>query len=155
MTQKIVKRYRQAFKRPVISEFENGENVKKFDKKSAFIFHARTWVAYVLFNVGLFLPVFIFKVSDAVKVQLNVEVAVLFGLWVIFGGRCGKRVLRWFAAGFGLFYVVALVYKSYAGALLGLYLRDANFFNDYSFVLGGMSFLLDALNLPFGFTWQV
>ncbi len=147
MTQKIVKRYRQAFKRPEIFEFENGETIKKFDKKPAFIFRARTWVAYVLFNVGLFLPVFIFKVSDTVKVQLNVEMAVLFGLWALFGGRWGKRVLRWFAAGFGLFYVVALVYKSYAGALLGLYLRDANFFNDYSFVLGGMSFLLDALNL--------
>ena len=144
MTQKIVQRCRHAVERFAISEFENGENVKNLNMKPAFIL--RTWVAYVLFNVGLFLPVFIFKVSDAVKVQLNVEVAVLFGLWAIFGGRCGKRVLRWFAAGFGLFYMVALVYKSYAGALLGLYLKDANFFNDYSFVIGGMSFLLDALN---------
>ena len=55
--------------------------------------------------------------------------------------------LRWFSAGFGLFYIVALVYKTYASALLGIYKMEANFFNDYSFVLGGMSFFLDALNL--------
>ncbi len=147
MTKKIVKRYSEAFKRQVVSEYDNGDNVDDLQKKHAFTARTRIWVAYVLFNAGLFLPVFIFKVSDAVKVQLNLEVAVLFALWAIFGGRWGKRGLRWFAAGFGLFYVVALVYKSYAGALLGLYQREANFFNDYSFVLGGMSFLLDALNL--------
>ncbi|UCD43036.1 MAG: hypothetical protein JSV69_05390, partial [Chloroflexota bacterium] len=107
----------------------------------------RILVAYVLFNVGLLLPVFIFNVSDAVIVQLNLEVAVLFSLWAIFAGRLGKRGLRLFAAGFGLFFVVALVYKSYASALLGLYQMEANFFNDYSFVLGEMSFFLDALNL--------
>jgi len=149
MTQKIVKRYREAFKRQVVSESKSGDNVDGLQKKYAFIVRTRTWAAYVLFNAGLFVPVFIFKVSDAVKVQLNLEVALLFALWTIFGGRCGKRGLRWFAAGFGLLYVVALVYQSYAGALLGLYQLQANFFNDYSFVIGGMSFLLDALNLSF------
>ncbi|MFC1997328.1 sulfatase-like hydrolase/transferase [Chloroflexota bacterium] len=147
MTKKIVKRYSEAFKRQVASEYENGDNVDDLQKKYAFTVRTHIWVAYVLFNAGLLLPVFIFKVSDAAKVQLNLEVAVLFALWAIFGGRCGKWGSRWFAAGFGLFYVVALVYKSYAAALLGLYQREANFFNDYSFVLGGMSFLLDALNL--------
>ncbi len=147
MTKKIVKRYSEAFKRQVASEYKNGNNLDDLQKKYAFAARTRIWVAYVLFNAGLFLPVFIFKISDAVKVQLNLEVAVLFALWVIFGGRWGKRGLRWFAAGFGLSYVVALVYKTYAAALLGLYQMEANFFNDYSFVLGGMSFLLDALNL--------
>jgi hypothetical protein len=147
MTKKIVKRYSEAFKRQVASEYENGDNVDDLQKKYAFTVRTQTWVAYVLFNAGLLLPVFIFKVSDAVKVQLNLEVAVLFALWAIIGGQCGKWGSRWFAAGFGLFYVVALVYKSYAAALLGLYQREANFFNDYSFVFGGISFLLDALNL--------
>ncbi len=147
MTKKIVKRYSEAFKRQVASEYENGDNVDDLQKKYAFTARTHIWVAYVLFNAGLLLPVLIFKVSDAVKVQLNLEVAVLFALWAIFGGQCGKWGSRWYAAGFGLFYVVALVYKSYAAALLGLYQREANFFNDYSFILGGMSFLLDALNL--------
>jgi phosphoglycerol transferase MdoB-like AlkP superfamily enzyme len=151
MTQKIVKRYREAYKQQMVSEPKNGDNVDDLQKKYAFIVRAGILAAYVLFNAALFLPVFIFKVSDAVKVQLNLEVAVLFALWAIFGGWVGKRVLQWFAAGFGLFFVVALVYKSYAGALFGLYQRDANFFNDYSFVFGEMLFLLDALNLPLWF----
>jgi len=149
MTKKIIKIYDEAFKRQVVSEYENGDNIDDLQKKYSFTACTRILVAYVLFNAGLFLPVFIFKVSDVVKVQLNLEVAVLFTLWAMFGGRWGKRGLRWFAAGFGLFYVVALVYKSYAGAFLGLYQLDANFFNDYSFVLGGMTFLLEALNLSF------
>jgi hypothetical protein len=147
MTQKIIKRYHEAFKRQVVFEFKNVDNVDNLQKKNTFIVRTRIWAAYVLFSAGLSVPVLIFKVSDAVKVHLNLEVAVLFALWAIFGGRFGKRVLRWFAAGFGLFYVVALVYKSYAGAMLGLYQRDANLFNDYSFILGGLSFLLEALNL--------
>jgi hypothetical protein len=147
MKRKIVTKYSEAFKRQVVSEYENGDNIDDLQKKYVFTARTRMLVTYVLFNVGLVLPVFIFDVSDAVKVQLNLEVAVLFSLWAIFAGRWGKRGLRWFAAGFGLFYVVALVYKSYASALLGLYKMEANFFNDYSFVLGGMSFLLDALNL--------
>jgi hypothetical protein len=93
------------------------------------------------------LPVLIFGVSDAVKVQLNVEVALLFALWAIWDGRWGERGLRRFAAGFSMFYVFALVYKSYAGALLGLFQRQANFLNDYSLIIGEMSFLLDALDL--------
>jgi hypothetical protein len=150
MAQKIIKRYHEAFKRQGVSVFKNGENVDDLEKKYTFNFQTFIWAVYVLFNAGLLLPIFIFKVSDAVKVQFNLEVAFLFALWVIFGERCGKRVLRWFAAGFGLFYVLALVYKSYSGALLGLYQKDANFFNDYSFVLGGIPFLLDALNLSLG-----
>ena len=148
MIRKIVTKYREGFKRQVISEDENGDNIKDSLKKYYLSARTRMLVTYVLFNVGLFLPVSIFDVSNAVKVQLNLEVAVLYSLWAIFAGRWDKRRLRWFAAGFGLFYVVALVYKSYASALSGIYKMQANFFNDYSFVLGGMSFLLDALNLP-------
>jgi hypothetical protein len=147
MKREIITKYSEAFNGQVFSENENGANIDDLQKKYVFSARTRMLVTYVLFNVGLLLPVFIFGVSDAVKVQLNLEVAVLFSLWAIFGGRWGKRGLRWFATGFGLFYVVALVYKSYASALLGLYQKEANFFNDFSFVLGGMSFLLDALNL--------
>jgi len=86
MTKKIVKRYSEAFKRQVASEYENGDNVDDLQKKYAFTARTHIWVAYVLFNAGLLLPVLIFKVSDAVKVQLNLEVAVLFALWAIFGG---------------------------------------------------------------------
>ncbi len=145
---KIVYKYRDAFKRQVISTYLKGENAVDLHKTNTFKVRTHLWIAYVLFNVGLFLPIFIFKISDVVKVQLNLEVAVLFALWAIFAGRWGKRALRWFTVGFGLFYVVALVYNSYAGALSGLYQKEANFFNDYSFVIGGMSFLLEALNLP-------
>ena len=133
-------------KQQVVSAL-NAANASIFLKMNVFTAPMRIWAAYVLFNAGLFLPVLIFNVSDAVKVQLNLEVAFLFALWAIWGGRWGKRGLRRFAAGFGLFYVFALVYKSYAAALLGLFQRDANFVNDYSLVIGEMSFLLDALNL--------
>lgn len=139
---------RDVFKRQAGSAFEKGANVAHLLPMKIFTVDLRIWLAYVLFNAGLLLPVLIFKVSDAVKVQLNLEVAILFALWAIWGGRWGKRGLRWFAAGFGLFYVFALVYKSYAGALSGFFQREANFVNDYSFVFGEMSFLLDALNLP-------
>lgn len=117
-------------------------------KMSVAVSDMSVWASYVLYNVGLFLPVFIFNVSDALKVQLNVEIAVLFALWAVWGGRLGERGVRRFAAGFGLFYVFALVYKSYAAALSGFFQRDANFVNDYSFVIGEMSFFFDALNLP-------
>jgi hypothetical protein len=137
----------QAIIQQLVSAFGTRDKNNELKKKKGINAHTRILVAYVLFNVGLLLPVFIFDIDDAVKVQLNLEVAVLFSLWVIFAGRSGKRGMRWFAVGFGLFYVVALVYKSYAGALSGLYQMEANFFNDYSFVIGEMSFLLDALNL--------
>jgi hypothetical protein len=148
MTNKIDTKNSEAFNRQVVSEYENGDNVDDLQKKVVFTPRTRLWVIYVLFHVGLLMPVFIFDVSDVVKVQLNVEVAVLFSLWAIFAGSWGKRGLRWFAAGFGVFYVLALVYKSYASALLGLYQLDANFFNDFGFILGGIPFVLDALNLP-------
>jgi hypothetical protein len=137
----------QAFRQQLVSEYGTRDNPKGLYKKKVVNANTRMLVAYVLFNAGLLLPVFVFGIDDALKVQLNLEVAVLFSLWVIFAGRLGKRGLRWFAAGFGLFYILALVYKFYAGALSGLYQMEANFFNDYSFVLGEMSFLLDALNL--------
>ena len=85
------KNFSEAFKRQVVSEYENGDNIDDLQKKYAFTARTRILVAYVLFNTGLFLPVFIFEVSDAVKVQLNLEVAVLFALWAIFGGMWGKR----------------------------------------------------------------
>jgi phosphoglycerol transferase MdoB-like AlkP superfamily enzyme len=148
MTQKFVKRVREAFKLQIASKSINGDLVDDAQKKPASFVHMRIWAVYILYNMGLFLPILIFKISDAVKVQLNSEVAFLFALWAVFRARFDKRVLRWFAAGFGLFYVVALVYKSYAGAMSGQFHRDANFFNDYSFMLGGILFTLDALNWP-------
>jgi hypothetical protein len=147
MRRKIVTTSSGAFQQQKVPEFQNGDNIDDLQKKYVFTARARLLLAYILFNVGLFLPVFIFNASAAGKIQLNLEVTILFALLAIFGGRCGKRILRWFAAGFGLFYVVALIFKIYDSALSGLYQRDANFFNDYSFVFGGMSFLLEALNL--------
>jgi hypothetical protein len=148
MKKKIVNSYRERFKRNLVSESRDGDYVEDTQKKYTFIARTRIWIVYFLFNLGLLLPAMIFNVSDVIKVQLNLEIAILFALWAIFGIRCRKRRLRWFAAGFGLFFVIALVYKVYTGAMLGLYQRDANFYNDYSFVFGGMAFLLDALNLP-------
>ncbi|MBN1669185.1 MAG: sulfatase-like hydrolase/transferase [Anaerolineales bacterium] len=107
----------------------------------------RVWIAYFLFNLGLLLPGVLFMAEPAVRVQLNAEVALAFTLWSVWGASWDKRRRRWFTAGFGLFYVFALIYKSYAAALAGLYQLQPNFFNDYSFVLGGVSFLLEGLNL--------
>ena len=147
MMKRTVKNHTDESKQQLDSGFVNGERVGNEKQKVVFSAGMRLWVAYVLFNAGLLLPVLIFNISDAFKIQLNVEVALLFALWAIWSGRWGKRGLRRFAVGFGLFYVFALVYKSYAGALLGLLQRDANFVNDYSLVIGEMAFLLDALNL--------
>ena len=118
-------------KRQVVSVSNSGNNNDQSQEKLVVNHHNRVWIVYVLFHAGLLLPVYIFKVSNAVKIQLNLEVACLFAFWVIFGGWFGKQVLRWFAAGFGVFYVIAIIYKTYAGALSGLYQRDANFFNDF------------------------
>ena len=147
MMKRTVKNHTDESKQQLDSGFVNGERVGNVKQKVGFSAGMRVWVAYVLFHAGLLLPVFIFNISDAFKIQLNAEVAFLFALWAIWSGRWGKRRLRRFAVGFGLFYVFALVYKSYAGALLGLLQRDANFVNDYSLVTGEMAFLLDALNL--------
>jgi hypothetical protein len=115
--------------------------------KKSIVKRNRTWAIYILFHTGMCLPGFIFKFSETVNVQLNLEVALLFALWAIFGGRWGKRGRRWFATGFGFFYLTALVYQSYAEALLGLHQKEANFFDDYSYFLGGIKFVLEALNL--------
>ena len=147
MKWKFVTKNSAAVRRQGIPEFEIRNRINDLQKKKIFTARTRLLLAYVFFNLGLLLPVVIFDISDAVKVQLNLEVAVLFSLWAIFAGRWGKQRLQRFAVGFGLFYVVALVYKFYAGALLGLYQMEANFFNDYAFVFGEMSFFLDALNL--------
>ena len=143
----MIKRYRARLNRPVISEAESGRKGVNSRRKALFDPRTRLVLGYVLFNLGLCLPVLIFNASAAVKIQLNLEVALVYALWAIFGGRWEKRGLRRFAAGFGLFFMFALIYKSYAGALAGIYQSEPNFFNDYSFVLGGMTFLFDALNL--------
>ena len=74
---------REVFKRQVVSENENGDKIYDLQKKYVVTSRTRIVATYILFNVGLFLPVLIFDVSDAVKVQLNLEVAVLFLLWAI------------------------------------------------------------------------
>ena len=51
------------------------------------------------------------------------------------------------ASFFGL-YLFALIYKIYAAALTGLYQMQPNFYNDYSFLAGGLPFFLSAMNLP-------
>jgi hypothetical protein len=148
MIKKAANRLGDAFEQQADSTLEGGDCGAGPRKISFFTIDMRIWLAYILFNAGLFLPVFIFKVGGAAQVVLNLEVALLFALWALWGGRWGKRGLRWFAAGFGLFYLFAWVYKSYAGALSGFFQREANFVNDYSMVIGEMSFLLEALNLP-------
>jgi len=149
MLQKIVKKYHEVFIMPVVSGPSNGDAIDDFQKEYTSRGQIRIWVAFVLFNIVLFLPPYLFKAGGPIKVQLNMEVAILFALWAIFGRQFGKRFLRWFTTGFVSFYLIALVYRSYSGAMSVFYQRDANFFNDYSFVLGGLSFLLDAMNLPF------
>lgn len=109
--------------------------------------HVRIWAAYLLFHTLLFLPAYLLSVSGFPQGVISLEVAVLFALWAIFGKTWKPRKLRLFSLLFVFLYAIALIYKSYAGVLSGIYQRDANFFNDYSFVLGGIVFLFDGLNL--------
>jgi hypothetical protein len=129
------------------TEYEIVGKVDNLQNKYLFPASARVLFVFVIYNLGLLMPVYIFKVSEAVKVQLNVELALVFAIWSFFGGRWRRRGLRWFALGLGLFYVIAIIYKFYAGALLGLYQSEPNFFNDNSFVIGGITYFLEALNL--------
>ena len=97
------------------------ENVEVLDLKHSFFAITRLLISFIIFNTVLFLPLLIFKISNNFKFQINLEITIFFAIWVIYGGRFGKRELRWYQIGFSLFCVISLIYFSYASAVFGLY----------------------------------
>jgi hypothetical protein len=56
----------QAIIQQLVSAFGTRDKNNELKKKKGINAHTRILVAYVLFNVGLLLPVFIFDIDDAV-----------------------------------------------------------------------------------------
>jgi hypothetical protein len=107
------------------------------------------WVALISLNALLFLPAMLFlDLGNLFSVNLEVSFALL--LWVIFSTRWQKNGLNQFWHAFLFLLYFALIYKSYASVLLGVYQMQPNFYNDASFIANGLPFLLSALDLP---TW--
>jgi len=105
------------------------------------------WAALVLLNSLLFLPSILF-LQPTHFFSFNLEVSFALVLWVIFASRWQKSGLRWFWHAFLLLLYFAIIYKSYASVLLGVYQMQPNFYNDASFIANGLPFLLSALDLP-------
>ncbi|MBT3314468.1 MAG: hypothetical protein HN390_07620 [Anaerolineae bacterium] len=118
------------FKRPIISRAD--------------IFF---WAALILLNALLFLPAMLFLQPEHFF-SFNLEVSFALILWAIFASRWQKNGLRWFWRVFLFLFYFAIIYKSYASILIGVYQMQPNFYNDASFIANGLPFLLSALDLP-------
>jgi hypothetical protein len=129
------------------------------------------WLAFLLLNAIYFLPFYLFNHSDrrffplpgvdlhAIYdlfisrehfdlLRVNAEITLALAFWANLAGRWRSKERAWFWRIFYIFYVVALVYETYAGVLVGLYQMQPNFYNDYSFILRGIPFLLESLDFP-------
>ena len=118
------------FKRPIIS-------------RAVLFFGA----ALILLNTLLFLPAMLF-LQPEYFFSFNLEVSFALVLWAIFASRWQKKGLIWFWRGFLFLLYFALIYKSYASVLLGIYQMQPNFYNDVSFIGDGLPFLLGSLDVP-------
>jgi hypothetical protein len=146
------------------------ENIKKrlsFLRSPNLLF----WLVFVLLNSLLLLPNFLFNRTDyhflplpsmdlgswqevfiirehIDLLRLNAELCLVLAAWVVLGHNWGQKGRTWFWRIFFSLYLIALIYKFYAAALTGLYQMQPNFYNDYSFLAGGLPFFFSAMSLP-------
>lgn len=128
------------------------------------------WVllSYILLNVILLIPFYIFNRSDSRffpipgidlilsgeninLLKVNLEVTVALAFWAncaVLWNTTGKV---WFWRIFTVFYSLALSYKVYAGVMVGIYKMQPNFSSDSSFIANGLPFMVSALSLPWWF----
>ncbi len=79
--------------------------------------------------------------------RLNAELILMLTLWA-FWSRLRVGEPRWFRRIIVFYFVLALAYQIYAGAMIGLYHNTPNLYNDYPFIIGGVRFVLEAVNFP-------
>lgn len=132
---------------------------------------ARFWFGFLGLNLLLFLPGYLFTVSDSVWLpqiddrwatslfvwrnnldvfRLHLEWTLLVTVWVSWAGlRTGRfgRIYRLLAA---LGFVLAFAYAVYEMSMRTLYQSDPVFYSQYPFIRDGVAFVLDSLGIP---TW--
>ena len=102
------------------------------------------WAILIMGNALLFLPNLLF-LQPTERYSLNLELTFALVIWVAFGMSWQRKNKNVFWAIFLLFFYIALIYKSYASVLLGIYQTQPNLYNDYAFIANGLPFLLDGL----------
>ena len=105
------------------------------------------WVLLILGNGLLFTPRWIFiRPSGDFSSNLEFTLTVILLVGAGWNWRRGMRSIFWVF--FLLFFYAAIIYKSYAGALQGIYQLEPNFYNDIPFIANGLPFLLSSLDVP-------
>lgn len=107
------------------------------------------WVLLVSGNVLFFLPHWIFLGPGGFSVNLEFTFALIILVGIGWSWRRGIRGVYW--GFFLLFFYIAIIYKSYAGILQGVYQLEPNFYNDIPFITNGLPFLLSSLDVPRAF----
>jgi hypothetical protein len=107
------------------------------------------WVLLIAGNALLSIPSWLFL--DAKGLSINLEFTFALILLNVGGlyWQHGLRRILWSI--FLLFFYVAIIYKSYAAVLQGVYQKQPNFYNDLPFIANGLPFLLSSLNFPQGY----
>ena len=104
------------------------------------------WGLLIVGNLLLFVPNWLFLQPENISLNLEWNLVLSIGLWAAVQVKSKSwRKLFWGLV--TLFFYVAIVYKSYAAVLLGVYRMEPNFTNDLPFIANGLPFLLDALDI--------
>ena len=82
--------------------------------------------------------------------RLNAEWTLALALRAFWPQLRGREP-RWTRGLIASYFVIAVTYQVYAGAMIGLYHSAPNFYNDYPFIVGGIRFVLESLNVPVGY----
>ncbi len=123
------------------------------------------WIfgAFVALNFILTLPALVFTGNDdslyavpnllkpvevLAEFELNLELTLLFAVWVFWAKNWRLAVKKSFWVGFQLVFWLALIYQSYANVLRGIYQLEPNFYNDLVFIRNGLPFFLTASAFP-------
>ena len=107
------------------------------------------WALLILGNVLLFVPHWIFLEQSGFSINLEFTLALTLLVGIGWSWKRGLRGLFWGL--FLLFFYIAIIYKSYASVLQGIYQLAPNFYNDIPFIANGLPFLLSSLDVPRGF----
>ena len=104
------------------------------------------WLLLGLGNLLLFIPRWIFSEPSGFSLNIEFSLAIMLLAGIGWRWRRGLRGIYW--GFFLLFFYVAIVYKSYANVLQGIYQLEPNFYNDFPFIASGLPFLLSSLDVP-------
>jgi hypothetical protein len=105
------------------------------------------WMLLIVGNILRFIPRWLFLEPSGVF-SVNFEFTLSVILVVVVGWRWRRNARNFFWGIFLFFFYTAIIYKSYAGILQGMYQLEPNFYNDIPFIANGLPFLLSALDVP-------